>query len=60
MAGLMRRSCARALAAAPARGGNQVAHGPIKPIGPNFPLKSEKEMGPHGWMRGSYTILSLK
>merc|ERR1712190_253086 len=28
--------------------------------GPNFPLTSEKTMGPHGWMRGSYTIKSLK
>ncbi len=27
--------------------------GQIKPIGPNFPMTSEKVMGPHGWMRGS-------
>merc|ERR1712039_638198 len=40
--------------------GGDVTQGPIKPIGPNFPLTSEKTMGPHGWMRGSYTILSLK
>mmetsp|Transcript_12154 Transcript_12154/g.37525 ORF Transcript_12154/g.37525 Transcript_12154/m.37525 type:complete len:196 (+) Transcript_12154:80-667(+) len=61
MAGLLRRASARACTALPRRGGgHEVAVGPIKPIGPNFPLKSEKEMGPHGWMRGSYTILSLK
>merc|ERR1719195_35373 len=58
MAGLLRRASSRAAAALPARGGG--GHGPIKPIGPNFPLKSVKEMGPHGWMKGSYTILSLK
>ena len=43
--------------ALPKRGG--VSHGPVKPIGPNFPITSDKTMGPHGWMRGSYTILSL-
>merc|ERR550525_854868 len=47
----------RAARALPGRGGDA---GPIKPIGPNFPLTSEKTMGPHGWMRGSYTIKSLK
>merc|ERR1711862_933109 len=34
--------------------------GPLRPINDNFPLTSEKTMGPHGFMRGSYTILSLK
>mmetsp|Transcript_82566 Transcript_82566/g.230210 ORF Transcript_82566/g.230210 Transcript_82566/m.230210 type:complete len:196 (+) Transcript_82566:95-682(+) len=59
MVGLLRRAAARtSLAALPTRG--PVATGPIKPIGPNFPLTSEKTMGPHGWMRGSYTIMSLK
>mmetsp|Transcript_48677 Transcript_48677/g.115671 ORF Transcript_48677/g.115671 Transcript_48677/m.115671 type:complete len:192 (+) Transcript_48677:103-678(+) len=56
MSGLLRRSM-RPLVSAPLRGG--LGPGPIKPIGPNFPLKSEKEMGPHGFMRGSYTMLSL-
>merc|ERR1712099_87879 len=37
-----------------------VQAGPIKPINSNFPLTSEKTMGPHGWMRGSYTLMSLK
>ncbi|CAE8588566.1 unnamed protein product [Polarella glacialis] len=32
----------------------------VKPIGPNFPLSSEKAMGPHGWMRGSYHFWSLE
>merc|ERR1719174_3268894 len=58
MSGLLRRAGSRAAAALPVRGGG--GHGPIKPIGPDFPLKSVKEMGPHGWMKGSYTILSLK
>uniref|UniRef100_A0A7S4RWW4 Uncharacterized protein n=1 Tax=Alexandrium monilatum TaxID=311494 RepID=A0A7S4RWW4_9DINO len=60
MSGLLRRAAVRTAAVAPTRGGGHAATGPIKPIGPNFPLKSEKEMGPHGWLRGSYTILSLK
>mmetsp|Transcript_33030 Transcript_33030/g.95018 ORF Transcript_33030/g.95018 Transcript_33030/m.95018 type:complete len:199 (+) Transcript_33030:68-664(+) len=58
MAGMLRRAALRPLQALPRRG-SDLAHGPIKPIGPNFPLTSEKTMGPHGWMRGSYTILSL-
>merc|ERR1740122_697769 len=45
------------MAVLPKRG--PVAEGPVKPIGPNFPLTSEKTMGPHGFMRGSYTILSI-
>eukprot|EP00933_Yihiella_yeosuensis_P075936 TRINITY_DN854_c0_g1_i10.p1 TRINITY_DN854_c0_g1~~TRINITY_DN854_c0_g1_i10.p1 ORF type:complete len:191 (-),score=27.75 TRINITY_DN854_c0_g1_i10:160-732(-) len=55
MAGLLRRA-ARTCSALPLRG---AAAGPIKPIGPNFPLTSEKAMGPHGWMRGSYHFWSL-
>merc|ERR1711865_481879 len=31
----------------------------IKPIGPNFPKSSERTMGPHGWMKGSYYFWSL-
>mmetsp|Transcript_36710 Transcript_36710/g.55398 ORF Transcript_36710/g.55398 Transcript_36710/m.55398 type:complete len:192 (+) Transcript_36710:96-671(+) len=54
----LRRAAARALATIPTRGA--VTHGPIKPIGPNFPLTSEKTMGPHGFMRGSYTFFDLK
>merc|ERR1719263_899148 len=38
----------------PKRGGG--GGGPINPIQSNFPLTSEKTMGPHGWMRGSYSI----
>merc|ERR1719436_833550 len=57
MAGLFRR-VARPGAMLARRGAP--SEGPIKPIGPNFPLTSEKTMGPHGWMRGSYTITSLK
>eukprot|EP00930_Biecheleria_cincta_P029933 TRINITY_DN2076_c0_g1_i1.p1 TRINITY_DN2076_c0_g1~~TRINITY_DN2076_c0_g1_i1.p1 ORF type:complete len:196 (+),score=24.32 TRINITY_DN2076_c0_g1_i1:34-621(+) len=53
---LIKRACARTCAALPQRG---AASGPIKPIGPNFPLTSEKAMGPHGWMRGSYHFWSL-
>eukprot|EP00812_Abedinium_dasypus_P010023 NODE_3670_length_757_cov_303.413105.p1 GENE.NODE_3670_length_757_cov_303.413105~~NODE_3670_length_757_cov_303.413105.p1 ORF type:complete len:219 (-),score=64.30 NODE_3670_length_757_cov_303.413105:83-739(-) len=33
--------------------------GPIRPIKSDFPKTSERTMGPHGWMRGSYSILSL-
>eukprot|EP00440_Ansanella_granifera_P043652 gb/GFBE01047309.1/.p1 GENE.gb/GFBE01047309.1/~~gb/GFBE01047309.1/.p1 ORF type:complete len:195 (+),score=35.04 gb/GFBE01047309.1/:1-585(+) len=55
--GILRRAATRAGAALPQRGG--VSTGPIKPIGPNFPLTSEKAMGPHGWMRGSYHFWSL-
>ena len=33
---------------APLRGA--VTKGPIKPIGPNFPIVSEKAMGPNGFM----------
>ncbi|CAJ1356308.1 unnamed protein product [Effrenium voratum] len=55
MAGLLRRA-ARCQAALPMRA---AAQGPIKPIGPNFPLASEKAMGRHGWMRGSYYFWSL-
>mmetsp|Transcript_8780 Transcript_8780/g.15525 ORF Transcript_8780/g.15525 Transcript_8780/m.15525 type:complete len:194 (-) Transcript_8780:98-679(-) len=53
---LLRRAAARTMAALPQRGAGA---GPIKPIGPNFPLTSEKAMGPHGWMRGSYHFWSL-
>eukprot|EP00933_Yihiella_yeosuensis_P075937 TRINITY_DN854_c0_g1_i12.p1 TRINITY_DN854_c0_g1~~TRINITY_DN854_c0_g1_i12.p1 ORF type:complete len:192 (-),score=25.33 TRINITY_DN854_c0_g1_i12:97-672(-) len=56
MAGFLRRAIARTHGALPQRG---AAAGPIKPIGPNFPLTSEKAMGPHGWMRGSYHFWSL-
>ncbi|CAK9021996.1 Hypothetical protein SCF082_LOCUS15593 [Durusdinium trenchii] len=56
MAGLLRRA-ARCQAALPLRG--SVAKGPIKPIGPNFPIASEKAMGPNGWMRGTYHFWSL-
>merc|ERR1719446_1701132 len=56
MAGMLRRAAARTNAVLPLRGAGA---GPIKPIGPNFPLTSEKAMGPHGWMRGSYHFWSL-
>jgi len=59
MSGLLRRAALRPLATLPLRGG-AVATGPIKPIGPNFPLVSEKVMGPHGFMKGSYTFWDLK
>merc|ERR1712187_675999 len=58
-AGFLRRAAARSsLAALPTRGA--VSSGPIKPISPNFPLTSEKTMGPHGWCKGSYCFWSLK
>merc|ERR1719183_1412716 len=44
----------RPLTMVPKRGGG--GGGPINPIQSNFPLTSEKTMGPHGWMRGSYSI----
>eukprot|EP00929_Paragymnodinium_shiwhaense_P065929 TRINITY_DN3302_c0_g1_i3.p1 TRINITY_DN3302_c0_g1~~TRINITY_DN3302_c0_g1_i3.p1 ORF type:complete len:191 (+),score=22.42 TRINITY_DN3302_c0_g1_i3:87-659(+) len=55
MTGLLRRA-ARTGVAAPLRGGLQR---PIRPVPAAFPLKSELEMGPHGWMRGSYYFWSL-
>merc|ERR1712087_983888 len=42
----------------PKRGGG--GHGPIRPINNNFPFTSEKTMGKHGFLRGSYTMTSLK
>eukprot|EP00928_Gymnodinium_smaydae_P008698 TRINITY_DN1317_c0_g1_i1.p3 TRINITY_DN1317_c0_g1~~TRINITY_DN1317_c0_g1_i1.p3 ORF type:complete len:210 (-),score=17.63 TRINITY_DN1317_c0_g1_i1:154-726(-) len=49
MAGVLRRALLRRGAVA----------GPIKPISGQFPLTSEKTMGPHGWCRGSYHFFSL-
>mmetsp|Transcript_49605 Transcript_49605/g.91302 ORF Transcript_49605/g.91302 Transcript_49605/m.91302 type:complete len:190 (+) Transcript_49605:83-652(+) len=54
MAGLMRRAAMRPLVALPMRGA--VSTGPVNPIQSNFPLTSDKTMGPHGFMRGSYSI----
>eukprot|EP00927_Polykrikos_kofoidii_P011002 TRINITY_DN1463_c0_g2_i2.p1 TRINITY_DN1463_c0_g2~~TRINITY_DN1463_c0_g2_i2.p1 ORF type:complete len:217 (+),score=21.88 TRINITY_DN1463_c0_g2_i2:76-651(+) len=58
MAGLLRQATLRPMTSLPLRGA--VSTAPIKPIPANFPLKSEKEMGPHGFNRGSYTFWSLK
>merc|ERR1711943_114516 len=54
MSGLMRR-CIRPVTRLPLRGGD----GQIKPIAANFPRSSERTMGPHGFMRGSYTFWNL-
>jgi len=55
MAGLLRRSAMRSLSQLPTRGGG--GGGPVTPINlDTFPLTSEKTMGPHGWMRGTYSI----
>merc|ERR1719407_15472 len=54
MSGLLRRSALRPLTMVPKRGGGGA--GPVNPVNSNFPLTSEKTMGPHGWMRGSYSI----
>merc|ERR1740120_68174 len=58
MSGLLRRA-ARPVAQLPTRGGGG-HQGPIRPINNNFPFTSEKTMGKHGFLRGSYTMMSLK
>jgi len=60
MAALLRRAT-RQLSSLPIRGGGKevAPAGLVKPINDNFPLTSPKVMGRHGWMKGSYTILSI-
>ena len=54
MTSVIRRAVTRPLVCLPRRGGG--GGGNITPIAPNFPLTSEKVMGPHGFGRTSYTF----